>query len=300
MSQALIGAGRRREIWGFVLGFIGVAVFGATLPVTRYAIASFDPWFITTGRATLAGLCALAMLALTRMPLPNRRQLRSLVPASLCLSFGFPGFMALAMTTVPAAHGGVVLGILPVATAIAAVLFAGERPSLPFWLWSLAGAALVVLFTLRNDGGGFALGDLWLFAAGASAAFGYAVSGNLSRSMPGWAVISWVLIITFIPCLAITGALWKPAYADAPLEAWLAFAYLGLFSMFLGFFAWNAGLAIGGVARVGQVQLLQTFITLAASALLLGETIDIEMVVFAVAVVLVVAASGRARVVNRS
>lgn len=300
MSQALIGAGRRREIWGFVLGLLGVAIFGATLPITRFAITSFDPWFITTGRAAIAGVCALITLALTRMPLPDRRQLRSLVPASISLSFGFPGFMALAMTTVPAAHGGVVLGILPVATAIAAVLFAGERPSLAFWLWSLAGAALVVIFTLRNGNHGFAIGDVWLFAAGASAAFGYAVSGNLSRSMPGWAVISWVVIITFIPCLAITGALWRPAYADAPAMAWIAFVYLGLFPMFLGFFAWNAGLAIGGVARVGQVQLLQTFFTLATAALLLGETIDIEMIAFAVAVVLVVAASGRARVLSRS
>ncbi|PLX36520.1 MAG: EamA/RhaT family transporter [Hyphomicrobiales bacterium] len=290
---------RGSDLLGFFLGFVGVVIFGVTLPMTRFALEAFDPWFITAGRAALAGTCAIFTVIAMRAPLPKRGQWPRLAVVAACTAFGFAAFTALAMQSVPAAHGGVVLGLLPLATGIAALLFAGERPSPAFWGWGAVGACLVIAFTLREGGMRFAAGDFWLLAAGASAAVGYALSGALARTMPGWAVISWALVLAFPISLPLTLILWQPAYAVAPLSVWAAFSYLGLFSMFLGFFAWNAGMALGGVARVGQVQLLQTFVTLGVSAVLLGESVDLEMILFAVAVVATVAASRRTRVARR-
>ncbi len=289
----------RRETLGFLLGFIGVVIFGATLPATRLAVVSFDPWFITFARASGAALLAVVLLAVLRRPFP-RRHAPLLGLAGLTLVIGFPGFSSLAMTSVPAAHGGIVLGVLPLATAVAAVIVNGERPSVRFWWLAVLGAALVTAFALRDGPGGplggFAAGDIWLAAAAASAALGYAVSGRLTRHMPGWEVISWALLIALPVAAPLTFALWNPAYLAAPDSHWAALGYLAAFSMFLGFFAWNAGLALGGVARVGQVQLLQTFITLAISAAILGETIGGEMFAFALAVSSVVVLGGKARV----
>lgn len=288
------------ETAGFLLGFIGVVIFGATLPMTRLAVAVFDPWFVTMGRAAGAGILAIFALALLRPPLPTRRQWPPLIAAALGLTVGFPGFMAIAMQSVHASHAGVVLGILPMATALAALLVGGERPSSLFWFWSLVGAAIVVVFSLRQGGGALAAGDLWLVAAGACAALGYAFSGGLARVMPGWAVISWALVIAMPASIAVTAATWDAGYLHASVSVWLAFAYLAAFSMFLGFFAWNAGMALGGVARVGQIQLLQTFVTLVIAALTLGERIDGETLFFAIAVVLAVAMGRRAPVGQRS
>ncbi|MCC2112052.1 MAG: DMT family transporter [Hyphomicrobiales bacterium] len=289
----------RRELAGYALGLAGVVMFGATLPATRIAVAVIDPWFVTMGRAALATIAAALALALTRRSLPERRHMRPLAIAALCLVFGFPGFANIAMVTVPAAHGGVVLGILPISTAVCAVLVAGERPSAAFWLLSGIGAALVIAYTLKDGGMTISAGDLWLLAAAASASFGYALSGTLSREMPGWVVISWALLLAAPVSFAATAFLWQPVYLDAPVESWFAFAYLGLFSMFLGFVAWNTGLALGGVARVGQVQLLQTFVTIAIAALLLAEEIDGATLIFAVAIVVVVALTRRAQVTTR-
>ncbi len=289
----------RRETLGFLLGFIGVVIFGATLPVTRLAIASFDPWFITFGRASAAALLAVILLAVLRRPFPRRHALL-LGLASLTLVIGFPGFSGLAMKSVPASHGGIVLGLLPLATAVAAVFVNGERPSAKFWWLAVIGAGLVTAFALRDGPGGplggFAAGDLWLAAAAACAALGYAISGRLTRHMPGWEVISWALLISLPVAAPLTFVLWQPAYLVAPGNHWAALGYLAGFSMFLGFFAWNTGLALGGVARVGQVQLLQTFITLAFSAAILGEAISGEMFAFALAVSAIVVLGGKARV----
>ncbi len=204
------------------------------------------------------------------------------------------------MVSVPAAHGGVVLGVLPLATAVAAVIVNGERPSPAFWLLAVLGAGLVAVFALRDSPGGlhggFAAGDIWLAAAAASAALGYAISGRLARQMPGWEVISWALLIALPVAAPLTFMFWQPGYLAAPGGHWAALGYLAAFSMFLGFFAWNAGLALGGVARVSQVQLLQTFITLAISAALLGETISGEMFSFALAVSAIVLLGRKVRV----
>lgn len=288
-------AGRARPALGMALGLIGVVIFGATLPVTKLALADFSPWFITFGRAALAGLAAGTVLIALGRPVP-RAQLGPILAASLMLVFGFPGLMAVAMQTVPASHGGVVLGILPLATAIFAALIAGERPSGAFWAWGALGAALVVAFALRGSGMRLTPGDAWLFASGLCAALGYVIFGKLSREMPGWEVICWAMVAS-LPVSAAGGLItWEAQFAAARWASIAALLYAAFFSMFLGFFAWNAGMALGGIARVSQVQLLQTFVTLGVSALLLGETITPAMLGFALAVAAVVWMGRRARI----
>lgn len=276
-------SGLSRESLGFLLGLVGVVIFAGTLPATRIALEGFSPWFITFGRAVLAAIAAGIGLVVARQRLHDADTGR-IALAALFLVFGFPAFANVALQTVPAAHGGVVLGILPLATAVFAAIIAGERPSGLFWFASLAGAALVVAFALRNDAGGLALGDIWLFCAAISASIGYVISGGLSRRMAGWVVISRALVLA-LP-LSFAGSLltWRPEFADASLRAWAAFFYLGLGSMFAGFWFWNAGLALGGIARVGQVQLLQTFFTVFFAWTLLAEPIGADTLIFAAGV----------------
>ncbi len=284
-----------RERLGLLLGFIGMAIFGGTLPATRLAVAGFDPLALTALRTAIAGLCALVLLLILRRPFPPRRQWPSFAIAMLSVSILFPLLMALAVQTVDASHGGVVLGILPIATALVAVAVTHERPKPLFWVASVAGAALVIAFALRQGGGTLSAGDLLLFAAVAVAAIGYAFSGRLTAGMPGWEVISWVLVLT-LPVSLPAAALTMPAdLTHIGLKPWLALLYVAIFSQWIGFFAWNAGMAMGGIARVSQVQLLQPFITFALAAIFNDETITLQVLLFAAAVVATVAISTRTR-----
>jgi drug/metabolite transporter (DMT)-like permease len=282
-----------RDSLGYLLGFIGVVIFGGTLPATRAAVADLAPWFVTMGRAAVAGILALALLVALRRRLPPRDLWPDLALAAAALVIGFPGFIGLAMQTVPASQGGVVLGILPLATAVCGALFAGDRPPPAFWAWGVAGAALVVAFTLKDTGLTVSVGNIYLLAAVVVTGVGYVFSARVSRRMPGWETISWCCVLA-LP-LTLPAALWlRPVDPGAvSWSAWAGFAYSAVMSQYLGFFAWNAGLVMGGVARVSQVQLLQTFVTLGLSALLLGERIDGVTLAFAVAVMGVVLA-GRA------
>jgi drug/metabolite transporter (DMT)-like permease len=204
--------------------------------------------------------------------------------------------MALALTTVDASHGGVVLGILPIATALVAVAITHERPKAMFWIASVAGAAIVVAFALRQGGGTLSVGDLLLFASVIVSAIGYGFSGRLTASMPGWEVISWVLVMS-LPISIPAAILTMPSdLSSIPLGPWLALLYVALFSQWIGFFAWNAGMAMGGIARVSQVQLLQPFITFALAAVFNDETITLQILLFAAAVVVTVAISAQVRV----
>jgi len=204
--------------------------------------------------------------------------------------------MALAMTTVPASHGGVVLGILPLATAVFAVILARERPSPLFWICGVIGAILIVIFALRDGGWGFEIGDLWLGVAGLCAAAGYVISGKLSHILPPWEVISWALVLTLPISLLFCLIYWEPEYINADSQALTALAYVSFGSMYFGFFAWNAGLKLGGISTVGQLQLLQTFITIGISAVILDEQISSEMIGFACLIVLVVMIGRKAQV----
>ena len=284
-----------RERLGLLLGFIGMVIFGGTLPATRIAVSQIDPIALTALRTAIAGLCSLILLVVLRRPLPPRALWPQLVITMLCVAILFPLLMSLGMQTVDASHGGVVLGILPIATALVAVAITHERPRLLFWIASVAGAALVIAFSLRQGGGAFSTGDLLLFAAVAVAAVGYAFSGRLTSQMPGWEVISWVLVIA-LPVAIPAAALTMPEdIAHIALKPWLGLLYVALFSQWIGFFAWNAGLAMGGIARVSQIQLLQPFVTFALASFFNDESITPQILLFATAVVVTVAVSTRTR-----
>jgi drug/metabolite transporter (DMT)-like permease len=293
MTEAAAAAARGRdplaESKGLALGFVGVAVFSLTLPATRLAMADSDPVVFGLGRSLVAGAVAAAILLATRQRRPRGSEWRALALVAAGVIFGFPLLSAWGMQRVPAAHGGVVLGILPLATAMAGAVILRERPSPGFWLMSLLGGGAVVAFSLLRGGGSLSLGHLALLGSVACAAVGYAEGARLSRSLGGWQVICWALVIAFpllllpvVPTVLAQGLPGSPA-------SWAAFAYVALFSQLFGFFAWYRGLVLGGVARVSQVQLLQTFMTIGASALLLGESIDALTLGFAVFVVASVA-----------
>jgi drug/metabolite transporter (DMT)-like permease len=284
-----------RERLGLLLGFIGMVIFGGTLPATRIAVSQIDPIALTALRTAIAGLCSLALLIVLRRPLPPRALWPQLVITMLCVAILFPLLMSMGMQRVDASHGGVVLGILPIATALVAVAITHERPRPLFWIASVAGAALVIAFSLRQGGGAFSTGDLLLFAAVAVSAIGYAFSGRLTSQMPGWEVISWVLVIA-LPLSIPAAALTMPEdISHIALKPWLGLLYVALFSQWIGFFAWNAGLAMGGIARVSQIQLLQPYVTFALASFFNDESITPQILLFATAVVLTVAVSTRTR-----
>ncbi|PTM92068.1 DMT family transporter [Mycoplana dimorpha] len=280
---------------GMLLGLVGVTIFGATLPMTRVALEAFSPLFLTMCRAVIAAAAAGAALILLRRPFP-REHLPALAGIGLGAVFGFPIFSSIALQTIPASHGGVVLGILPLLTSIFAALVDGERPGPLFWLCGIAGSALVVAFSLREGGFHLGGGDVWLFLAAISASFSYVLSGKLARALPGWEVIGWALVLcapfTLVGTLLVAGS---GIHSPGPAQ-YGALLYLGLMSMFGGFIFWNAGLALGGIARVAQVQLFQTFVTLAIAALLLGEAIGASTVGFALAVAFVVWLGRKAKI----
>ena len=274
---------------GFIFGFLGVLGFSVTLPATKAAIVDLDPTVVGLGRALLAALLAGLVLAIKRERLPSKAELRGLVVVAAGVIVGFPWFSALALEHVDAAHGAVLTGLMPIATALGGVILAGERPSPAFWSVSLLGLGAVLLFAASMGGGAPQLADLLLLAAVASAGIGYAEGGRLARSLGSWQVISWALLLC-APFIAVPVGLKVAAHGlSAGPTAWIAFLYVGTVSMFLAFFAWYRGLALGGIARIGQIQLLQPVLTLLWSALLLGETITLPTVLAAGAVVATVA-----------
>lgn len=283
---------------GLVFGFLGVLAFSFTLPLTRVAVAQLDPLFVGAGRAVVAGILAMIVLAVLRQRLPRGGQWLRLAVVGAGVIAGFPILTSFALQTVPAAHGAVVIGLLPAATAVVAVLRARERPSLRFWLASGLGVAAVIGFVALTAGGLSSLhpADLLLVCAVVLAAIGYGEGALLSRELGSWQTICWALIVALpvmVPLMLVgLGSGWPRA--DAP--AWLAFAYLAGVSMFLGFFAWYRGLAIGPIARVSQIQLVQPVLTIVWATLLLGERLDLIVLVGALAVILCAATAVRARI----
>jgi drug/metabolite transporter (DMT)-like permease len=279
-----------------LLGFLGVLAFSFTLPATRVAVEDLDATFVGVGRAVVAGLLAAALLKLSHQPRPTRAQLRPLALVALGVVLGFPLFTALALQSLPSAQGAVIVGVLPAATAVAAVLFAGERPSPGFWAASGAGLVAVLVFASAQGAGLPSAAHGLVLVAVAFCALGYAKGGVLSRSLGGWQTICWALVLSLpltIPVTLVTAA---AGDLSGGTDAWGAFAYVSVVSMFLGFFAWYAGLARGGIAQIGQVQLSQPVLTLLWAALLLGEHISPGMVVAALAVLACVVATQRTRV----
>ena len=288
------------ESKGMILGFLGVATFGLTLPATRFIVPYFDPIFIGLGRAVIASVVAAFILIATRQSRPTRHQLMQLSVVALGVVLGFPVLTAWAMETVPASHGGVVLGVLPLATAVAAVIVSREKPSAGFWIFSLIGSIVVVTYSLLQGFGSFQLGDLLLIGAILSAGLGYALGGKLSKELGGWQVICWALVISF-PFIIFPAWMQAPEenFSNLPLNVLLSFLYLALVSQLFGFFLWNKGLALGGIARVSQTQLMQPFVTLLASAYLINETVSLQTILFAVLVVCIVAIGKKMPVYQR-
>jgi len=268
-----------------LIGFVGILIFSLTLPVTKIAILSFNPYFIAFGRATLAGAVALAYLAIKHEPMLAKDDFGKFVVIALGVVFGFPILTTVAMTQGSSSHGAVILGMMPLATTVIGVIRFGERPSLGFWLVSLLGAALVVIYALLKSSGSFTLVDGLLVLGGICACVGYVEGGELSRKMNPRAVISWALVISLPINIVLSYFTFESAYVDAGVFPWIIFIYLSLFPMFLGFFFWYEGLAIGGIARVSQVQLMQPFCTLVAASVLLGDSLTWMNIVFAVLVV---------------
>ena len=288
------------ESKGMILGFLGVAAFGLTLPATRFIVPYFDPIFIGLGRAVIASVVAAFILIATRQSRPTRHQLMQLSVVALGVVLGFPVLTAWAMETVPASHGGVVLGVLPLATAVAAVIVSREKPSAGFWIFSIIGSIVVVTYSLLQGFGSFQLGDLLLIGAILSAGLGYALGGKLSKELGGWQVICWALVISF-PFIIFPAWMQAPEdnFSNLPLNVLLSFLYLALVSQLFGFFLWNKGLALGGIARVSQTQLMQPFVTLLASAYLINEIVSLQTILFAVLVVCIVAIGKKMPVYER-
>jgi drug/metabolite transporter (DMT)-like permease len=283
---------------GLILGLVATILFSGSLPASREAVADLSPWFVTAARAFIAGAVAIGLIAIRRPAFPHR-QVGHLVVIALCLIVGFPAALAVASTTVPASHGAVVLGLLPLATAIAAVPLAGERPSLAFWALSILGALIVAVYALRGGDTDIATGDLYLAFAVFLTGVGYTLSGMMSRTLPGWEVIAWALVFTFPLALVAVIVLWPPDVGTVHWRAWVALLYAGVVVQFVAYAMWNAALAIGGVARVAQLQVLQPFFTIVIAALILGEAVDAETVIFAAAIVIVVALGRRTTIRER-
>jgi drug/metabolite transporter (DMT)-like permease len=280
---------------GLLLGSLGIVGFSFSLPATRLAVADLDPWLVAFGRATVAAALAAVYLLATRAPRPTRAQARSLAIVAAGVVVGFPLLTSLALEVQTAAHGAVVIAILPAATAVAAVGRAHEHPSRAFWLAASAGLVAVLAFVITQGVGGVRAGDLFLLGAVVLCAIGYAEGGALSRTLGGPTTICWALVLSAPLTASVTGVAIGLTGVHAGATAWLGFAYVAVVSMFLGFFAWYAGLARGGVARIGQVQLAQPVLTLGWSAALLGEHVGVATLLTAVAVLACVAATQRAR-----
>jgi drug/metabolite transporter (DMT)-like permease len=274
---------------GWINGYIGVVIFSGSLPATRLAVLEFDPVFLTVLRAAIAGVLAVALLWLFRERRPTRDQWLSLFIVAMGVVLGFPLLTALALQHVTSAHSIVFVGLLPLATAIFGVLRGGERPRPVFWIFSVLGSALVVGFAISQGLTASPTGDLLMLAAIVACGLGYAEGAKLSRSLGGWQVICWALVLS-LPLMAVLSLWLAPvSFSTLSLSAWLCLGYVSLFSMLIGFVFWYRGLAQGGIAAVGQLQLLQPFFGLALAATLLHEHVSVGMLAVTLGVILCVA-----------
>jgi drug/metabolite transporter (DMT)-like permease len=292
---------QRQENIGLAFGLLGVVMLSVTLPATRLAVAQFDPVLVGMARALLPAIPAALLLFLTRQQRPTRREIGSLLIASIGIVYGFPILMSVAMKTLPSAHGAVVTGIMPLATAAVGAIVSGDRPSLGFWLCGLLGSGAVVVYALIDGAGSISWADLILLLAIATAALGYAVGGQIAKRLGGWQTICWIMVLALPLSIALAFVLNPPLPQTSPqTSAWLGLIYVVIGSQFLSFFAWYRGLALGGVTRVSQLLLLQPCLTLAFAALLTGEHLGWREIGFTALIVLVVGLSRRMTIRHKS
>lgn len=277
--------------WGS--GLIGVIIFSGSLPATRVALADFSPLFLTSARAAIAALLGAVCLFGLRQMRPGAQDIFPLALVAASGVVGFPLLTAFALQHITAAHSIVFIGLLPLATAIFGVLRGGERPKLAFWVFSLIGAATVAGFALQGIDGGTLTGDLLMVAAILVCGLGYAEGATLSRRLGGWQVISWSLLLS-LPIMAMITLFTLPeSWSEVSIQSWVSLAYVSVFSMLVGFIFWYRGLALGGIASVGQLQLLQPFFGFLLAAIFLGEPIAWTMIASTAMVVLCVAGAKR-------
>ena len=282
-----------RTTAGWGSGLLGVIIFSGSLPATRIAVGGFTPLFLTSIRAVIAALLGLALLSLLGQSRPQRKDLGSLAIVALGVVAGFPLLTALALQHVTSAHSIVFIGLLPLATAIFGVVRGGERPKLAFWVFSCIGSLLVAGFALSQGGGASWAGDLLMVAAIILCGLGYAEGATLSRRLGGWQVISWALVLA-MPIMAVTAIATIPDdWTGISPSAWISLGYVSVFSMLIGFVFWYRGLALGGIAGVGQLQLLQPFFGLTLAGLLLREPVPLAMIGVTALVVCCVAGARR-------
>ena len=284
------------ETKGYALAFIGVVVFALTLPVTRWMVSDADaqslsPLFVTVCRASVAGLCGLLYLVSQRALVFPRSLLGALTISALGTVLAFPLFLGLGLTEAPSIQAAVVTGFMPICTAVFASIYFRQHQPLKFWVWALIGFLLIVVFSAYQGLGVLRLADIFLLLAVLSGSVGYVSGVKVASAMPPSQAISWVLVISLPVTLSATWWLW-PSEQISPMQ-FAGLSYLGLFSMWLGFFAWYKGLVLAGTMRASQVQLLQPFVALLLSAALLGEPLNIDTIIFAVALILTVVASKR-------
>lgn len=287
------GGGERKGMAGWGSGLVGVIIFSGSLPATRVAVAGFPPLFLTSARALIAALLGLGMLLLLRQARPRREDIGPLAIVAAGVVVGFPLLTAFALQHMTSARSIVFIGLLPLATAIFGVLRGGERPRPLFWLFSGLGSATVAVFAFSGGGSSSVAADATMVAAVVLCGLGYAEGARLSRRIGGWQVISWALVLAAPAMLVLTLLTLPPSWHDIGLPAWLGLGYVSVFSMMVGFVFWYRGLALGGIAQVGQLQLLQPFFGLSLSALLLGEPVMMGMVAATGAVVVCVAFARR-------
>jgi len=282
-----------RSSAGWGSGLIGVIIFSGSLPATRVAVVDFSPMFLTSARAVIAGLLGAVFLSALRQTLPSRKEIFPLLVVSLGVVLGFPLLTGLALQHITAGHSIVFIGLLPLATALFGVLRGGERPKPAFWAFSIFGAATVAGFALAGSDGGSITGNALMVAAILLCGLGYAEGATLSRRLGGWQVISWALLLSLLPMAVIAICTAPAVWSSVGVPAWISLAYVSIFSMLVGFIFWYRGLALGGIANVGQLQLLQPFFGLILAAVFLHESISWSMVASTIVVVLCVAGAKR-------
>jgi drug/metabolite transporter (DMT)-like permease len=277
------------NISGWINGFIGVVLFSGGLPATKLAVMEISPIFVTIVRAAIAGILAFIVLWIGKEKRPVKEQLIPLALVSLGCVIGFPLLSALALQYLTSAHSIVFLGMLPLATAVFGVFRGGERPHPVFWFFSVVGSLLVIGYAVSQGISASPVGDILMLLAVILCGMGYAEGAKLSKTLGGWQVISWALVLA-LPVMIPLFFIYFPEHIETvSFQGWFGMAYISLFSMFIGFIFWYKGLAQGGIATVGQLQLLQPFFGLGLAAYFLHEQVSIGMLVVTIGVILCVA-----------
>ena len=284
------------ETKGMLIGFVGISIFSLTLPFTQMAVNEMSPFFVAFARASIAGICALILLIFTKSKFPNKIQIRRLIIIVIGVIYGFPIFTSIAMKTLPSSHSGIVLGILPLAMSLFAAIKYKEKPSSSFWMISIFGTFIVISYTFIDNNGSLMIEDLWLLFAILFAAIGYSEGGTLAKEMGSIGVISWALVISLPINLFASYLFYEINYTSISFQAIISLTYVGLFSMFIGFFFWYKGIAIGGISRVGQVQLIQPFLTIIGAYFLTNEKITFLNILFALIVLIVIIIGRRTKI----